>query len=212
MPTTAPPGRTTDPLVGTIEVVRRGRRPDRSNDPWSVLGLERGATSSEIATARKALARAAHPDTGGSVEAMQLVNAAADAALAEIDAADRIPDGKIRRDPPPAPRGGVRHDHPSFTVEVLPAEAFEGLLVVASVLGDVIDDDPPYLLEVTMLDPVAAWCRLELVPDAGATTVSITTARLPGQPTPEVIAVRDAWIEALNRLDWSDPDQPPRPS
>lgn len=177
-----------------------------------VLGLSPGATAADIATARKALARSAHPDTGGSVDAMQRLNAAAETALAELDRAEGRPTPAVRqqrRERPPTPRGGVRHDHPSFTIEVLPAEAFEGLLVVASTLGEVIDDDPPYLLEVSMLDPVPAWCRLELVPDAGATTVSITTARIPGGPTPDLLDVRDAWIDALNQLDWEDPGQPP---
>ncbi len=68
---------------------------------------------------------------------------------------------------------------------------------------EVVDDDPPYLLEMQLDDPVVAWCRLELVPDAGAATVSITTARIPGHPTPDVLEVRDGWIDALNRLDWA---------
>ncbi len=161
------------------------------------------------------LARAAHPDTGGSVEAMQRLNAAADAALAEIGAAPPPPPvtsrSRRRRNRPTTPGGGVRHDHPSFTIEALPAEAFEGLLVAAATIGEVVDDDPPYLLEVIMADPVAAWCRLELVPDAGAATVSITTARVPGHPTPDVLEVRDGWIDALNRLNWTEMSdrQPP---
>jgi hypothetical protein len=98
----------------------------------------------------------------------------------------------------------VRLDHPSFTIEALPAEAFEGLLIAGATLGELIDDEPPYLLEVLMHDPTPAWCRLELVPDAGAATVSLAIAGLPGRSTPDVLEVRDAWIDALNRLDWSN--------
>lgn len=160
------------------------------------------------------LAKRLHPDAGGTLESMQELNAAAEAALAAIAPAQpgsqRPADGR-RRTPSPAPRGGVRHDHPSFTIEALPAEAFEGLLVAAAELGEVADDDPPYLLEVVLAAPHAAWCRLEVVPDAGAATVSITTARVPGHPTPDVYDVRDAWIEALNRLDWADPESSQRP-
>jgi hypothetical protein len=189
-----------------------------------VLGLERGATEAQIAAARKALARSAHPDAGGSVEEMQHVNAAAEAALTEIRAttttnttttttrtAASPPAGgrSPRRPRQQAPRGGVRHDHPSFTIEALPAEAFEGLLVAAADLGEVVDDDPPYLLEMHMADPIVGWCRLEVVPDAGAATVSITTARLPGHRTPDVLEVRDCWIDALNQLDWAGLEQPP---
>ncbi|MFW2336218.1 hypothetical protein [Ilumatobacter sp.] len=189
----------------------RRRRTDRPSDPWTVLGLERGATAAEITAARKELSRSAHPDAGGSVDEMQRLNAAAEAALADVDAA--VPASTAqrsrRRERPRTPGGGVRHDHPSFTIEALPAEAFEGLLVAGAALGEVVDDDPPYLLEMQLDDPVVAWCRLELVPDAGAATVSITTARIPGHPTPDVLEVRDRWIDALNRLDWAGMEQPP---
>ena len=179
-----------------------------------MLGLDPGSDADRIAAARKSLARSAHPDAGGSVEAMQRLNRAADAALAEIGAVAPSPvrsSGRRRPERVPS-RGGVRHDHPSFTIEALPAEAFEGLLIAAATLGEVIDDDPPYLLEAVLSDPVAAWCRLELVPDAGAATVSITTARLPGHPTPDVFDVRDGWIDALNRLDWAELSGQPPPS
>ena len=105
-----------------------------------------------------------------------------------------------------------RHDNPSFTIEALPAEAFEALLLVAGWLGDLIDDDPPYALEVAMTSPYQGWCRLDLVPDAGASTVSLVVAGEPGMPAPDLDEVRDAWIAGLNQLDWSDLDgSRPRP-
>lgn len=180
-------------------------------DPYSVLGVDPGVDVEAIHEARRALAKVRHPDAGGSLAAMQELNAAVDAALADVAArsgATSLPHStRPRRQPSPPPRGGVRQDHPSFTIEALPAEAFEGLLVAAAELGDLVDDDPPYLLEVSMTTP-SAWCRLEIVPDAGASTVSITTARTPGHPTPDVYEVRDVWIDALNRLDWRDPGAP----
>ena len=100
----------------------------------------------------------------------------------------------------------MRRDHPSFTVEALPAEAFEALLVVASWLGDLVDDDPPYGLEVALTEPMGGWCRLDLVPDAGASTVSVAVAGAPGHPVPSVEAVRDAFVDGLNRLDWGSLD------
>ena len=183
-----------------------------------MLGVAPGADAETILEARRVLAKDRHPDAGGSVEAMQELNAAADAALAATTAPSAggrssAGDGaavRRRRAPSPPPRSGVRQDHPSFTIEALPAEAFEGLLVAAAELGDIVDDDPPYLLEVVLTGEHPAWCRLELVPDAGSATVSITTARLPGHPTPDVYDVRDVWIEALNRLDWSDPGSQPQ--
>ena len=65
---------------------------------------------------------------------------------------------------------------PSFVIDALPAEAFEALLVVTSWIGEVLVDEPPYLLEVHLHDPAPCWCRLELVPDAGSSTVSLTVA------------------------------------
>ena len=187
-------------------------------DPYALLRIDSDADAAAIHEARRSLAKERHPDAGGSVAAMQELNAAADAALAALaersgrpasTTTDRSRSGRRRRSSPPT-GGGVRHDHPSFTIEALPVDAFEGLLVVAAELGELADDDPPYLLEVLMSAP-PAWCRLELVPDAGSSTVSITTARVPGHPTPDVDDVRDTWVRALNRLDWADPDGSPTP-
>ena len=60
---------------------------------------------------------------------------------------------------------------------------------------------PPYVLETFLRDPAPCWCRLDLVPDAGATTVSLTVAGIDGDATPDPEAVRDEWIANLNRLD-----------
>lgn len=182
-------------------------------DPYELLGVATDADADAILEARRTLAKRRHPDAGGSVEAMQELNLAVETALAAtVDRASPSAPSAPRRDRrTPTPRGGVRHDHPSFTIETLPAEAFEGLLLAAAELGEVADDDPPLLLEVVMAAPSPAWCRLELVPDAGAVTVSITTARVPGHATPDVYEVRDRWIEALNRLDWSGQGPTPQP-
>lgn len=171
-----------------------------------MLGLSAGATERQIHDARRRLAKQAHPDAGGSVAQMQRVNDAADAALRRAAAGGDptvAPSHRPSPRPPTRPSPGpVRRDHPSFTVEALPAETFEALLVVASWLGDLIDDDPPYGLELSLTEPLGGWCRLDLVPDAGASTVSIAVAGAPGHPVPSVDAVRDAFVEGLNRLDW----------
>lgn len=208
----------------TVPCVTRRNRPDPAPDPLGLLGLGPDASADAIAEARRRLAKQVHPDAGGSVEAMQRVNAAAREALAMISP----PSGATRRSTPRGSAGrrtrqrrtrtpgSAWRDHPSFTIEVLPVEAFEGLLVVASWLGELIHDDPPYLLEVALTDPVRGWCRLELVPDAGSSTVSLAVAAEPGYPVPDLDVVRDAWVDGLNRLDWTDPDRhapvaPPQP-
>ena len=185
------------------------------DDPFRRLGLDpAGSDATAVRAARRRLARELHPDIiGGDGAAMRDLNAAAAAALAALAArrVDSASDGDrpVSADQRPAPRRsgadtGLRRDHPSFTVEVLPAEAFEALVVVATWFGEVIDDSPPYVLEVLLTDPLSAWCRLDLVPDAGATTVSIAVGPGPGTAqVPAVEEVRDLWVSALNRLDWS---------
>lgn len=183
-------------------------------DPFATLGLDPGATSEEIRTARRRLAKANHPDRGGDPAAMQRINEAADAALLTVDAGvpNAATPGPVEQDPPAHRNSrtstsgghlsGMAQDMPSFIVEALPVETFEAMLVVASWLGEVLDDDPPYRLETYLNEPFDCWCRLDVVPDAGASTVSITVAGIDGSPTPDVVAVRDAWVSNLNAVDW----------
>lgn len=187
------------------------------DDPAATLGLRAGATAEEIRAARRRLAKAHHPDHGGDAGEMQAINEAADAALQSLDdeeiaprrstaedgvAGDTgVPAGSRRRDDV----SGYAHDIPSFTVEALPVETFEAMLVVASWLGEVLDEDPPYRLETYLHEPLDCWCRLEVVPDAGASTVSLTVGGLDDAPAPDVLRVRDAWVSNLNAVDWPDP-------
>jgi hypothetical protein len=185
--------------------------PQVIKDPYAVLGVSAHATAEDLAAARRRLALTMHPDVGGDPAAMQALNAAYD------EAVRRLEHPSLREPPPPAPAApppaapaptspgsmrlhGVQFDQPSFTIDVLPVEAFEALLVVASWMGEVLVDDPPYLLEVFLHDPAPCWCRLDLVPDAGATTVSLIVAGIDGDPTPDPEHVRDEWVSNLNRL------------
>ena len=170
------------------------------SDPFATLGLDRDASGEDIRAARRRLAKEHHPDQGGDPAHMQAINEAADAALLAVGARDEPVD-----EPGPPPDGrtsGVARDTPSFTVEALPVETFEAMLVVASWMGEVLDDDPPYRLDTYLSAPFDCWCRLDVVPDAGASTVSLSVAGLDGAPTPDVTAVRDAWVANLNAVDW----------
>jgi hypothetical protein len=179
-------------------------------DPLATLGLGGDATPEQIQAARRRLAKQHHPDHGGDADHMQTINEAADAALIAVagrDAAEPLTtDGgaETAPDATSAKRefSGVTRDVPSFTVEALPVETFEAMLVVASWLGEVLDDDPPYRLDTYLYEPFDCWCRLDVVPDAGASTVSLSVAGIDGAPTPELVAVRDAWIANLNAVDW----------
>jgi hypothetical protein len=183
----------------------------RESDARRLLGVGADADADAVKAARRRLAKAVHPDVaGGSAEAMRALNAATDTVLGEIAAAttrartatsgaepDEQPGSRFR------PRSGaqVASDVASFVIEALPAEAFEALLVVTAWIGEVIVDDPPYQLDVVLTDPLRCWCRLDLVPDAGASTVSLTIARLADAPgLPDIDDVRDLWVSSLNHL------------
>jgi hypothetical protein len=183
-------------------------------DPFVVLGIASSATLDEVRAARRRLALDRHPDRGGDPAAMRELNAAFDAAVKAILQPPASRPSATYEGTPPAPRPVpedqplpprqarrlVEHDMPSFTIDVLPVEAFEALLVVASWIGEVLVDDPPYLLDVHLTDPGACWCRLELLPEAGGTTVNLTVASVGQSLAPSVETVRDVWIDQLNAL------------
>ena len=194
-------------------------------DPFAVLGLPATAGSDDLRLARRRLALAEHPDRGGSADRMQAINVAYEEAMELVVARELrgpvadgpapaatppppAPPGPAGEAPAPGPRPGgrprVERDDPSFVIEALPAEAFEALLVVASWIGEVLVDEPPYLLEVHLYEPGECWCRLELLPEAGASTVMLTVAGLEGV-APPVEDVRDLWVANLNAL-GRDPD------
>jgi hypothetical protein len=199
----------------------------RDDDALRALGLGPDADADDVRAARRRLARQAHPDAGGDTAAMASINVAAARALDELaersDGAGRSDDVNGHESAPAAEPGGwdeddpavgaVRqHDIPSFTVEALPVETFEAMLVAAGWLGEVIDDDPPYRLDVHMTEPFECWCRFDVVPDAGASTVSLTVGSWADSPLAPVEQVRDVWVDVLNRLDWtalSDAAPPP---
>lgn len=138
---------------------------------------------------------------------MQELNQATVDALA-IAATPRPPEPAAAADAPPngptdapVPRAGspVVEDVPSFVVEALPAVTFEALLSVAAQLGVIVDDDPPYVLDAVLHAPFRCWCRLEVLPEAGASSVGLLLAGLDGHNPPDVEVVRDVWISALNQ-------------
>ena len=175
-----------------------------------MLGVEPGADEATLRAARRRLAKDQHPDReGGDTVRMERLNAAFEQALAALHR--RPAEVPREADPDPSevvvPRrapGRFAHDVASFTIEALPAEAFEALLVVATWLGEVLVDEPPYQLDVDLGDPFDCWCRLDLVPDAGASTVAVTLIAHEGRPLPDIDTVRDAWVANLNQLGRPD--------
>lgn len=191
-----------------------------SDEAFLVLGLRSDASPEDVKEARRRLAHVHHPDLGGDLARMTAINEAAEIALRTLVTRREIHSDSSQKGPAPegsTPAGaaeagpaddwnGQVRDVASFTVEALPAEAFEGLLIAAACMGELIDDDPPYRLEASLNDPIRCWCRLELVPDAGACTVSLAIGKDDAQATladlPNVDRVRDVWVDTLNEIDW----------
>lgn len=185
-----------------------------ADDPFEVLGVDPLASPAELRTARRRRAKELHPDHAwGDAEAMRRLNRAFDAAMAMraheagLGHQNARPDeqfGDQSAAPPRRATSRIVHDVASFTIEALPAEAFEALLVVTTWIGEVLVDDPPYQLDVVLEEPYACWCRLELLPDAGATTVSLTLAGTAVAAPPDIDDVRDLWVANLNQLGRPD--------
>ena len=170
--------------------------------PWqalALLGVSAEATLDQLHRAWRSLARTLHPDVGGDEASMRALNAAYEVCCRFVDRRDGPHLAEVPADVEP-----ISRDVPSFVIEALPVVAFEALLVAASWIGEVLVDEPPYLLEVHLHEPVSCWCRLELVPDAGATTVSLTVAAVEGAAAPSTVLVRDQWIGTLNELPLPD--------
>jgi DnaJ domain len=173
-----------------------------TTDPYAVLGISPDATLDEVRSARRKLAAKFHPDHGGDAVKMGEINVAFDTVVFQLlhPAAVEPESAAAPAPAPPRRYQGIQYDAPSFTIDHLPAEAFEALLVVTSWIGEVLVDDPPYVLEVHLTEPGPCWCRLDLVPDAGGSTVTLTVASIDGTPAPDVELVRDLWVANLNRL------------
>lgn len=156
-------------------------------DALRLLGLDEGFGTLELKRARRRALSIHHPDHGGSAGDVLRVEKACELLSRATPAREKVDVPLVRR----------ANDKPSFTIDVLPVDAFELLLVAASELGDVCDDDPPYRLEIRMHEPEDTWVVLELVPDAGGSTVSIS---LESASPVAIEDVRDSWIRALNTL------------
>jgi len=157
----------------------------------SILGLVGQYDATMLRDHWRRAAREHHPDHGGSNESMAKVNEAY-ATLSEI------PGGTVAVSKVPEPNEPVIRsvDRPAFVIDALPVVAFETLIVAARVLGDVVDDDPPYVLECLIdHDGATSWCRLDLVPDAGSSTVSITSD---GRVRAEDLC--HLWVATVNEL------------
>ena len=165
-------------------------------DPFGVLGVPRDADVPTIRGAYRRLAQVAHPDVGGDAARMAEITEAYRMALETRSAAGVVAGRRRGR------HVRTERDIASFTVDALPVEAYEALLIVAGSVGDISQDEPPYLLEFLIRGDDDLWCRCDLVPDAGSTTVSVTVSPAGDEPLVRCDQVRDLLVRELNELDW----------
>lgn len=172
-----------------------------SRDPFVVLGISGSSTATEVRDAWRRAIIGAHPDHGGSSEAVQRLNWARDMALELVGRDDRLDVAQVE-----VFEHQVARDIPSFSVAALPVDAFESLRVVASQLGTIIDEDEPYVLEFTLDESSQGadrtpWCRCEVLPEAGASLVLLTVAAPRGFDDMAMERLRDNIITRINQLD-----------
>jgi hypothetical protein len=183
-------------------------------DAFTVLGVPRGATLDEVRAARRKLALELHPDrAAGNPDAerrMREVNVAFDHAVKVIRGERVAPPAPPEPEQPRVRRvARISTDVASFVVDCMRAEAFERLFIVSHWIGEPLYADPPGLLEVHLQEPSPCFCRLELMPEAGATMVSVTVGTI--EPwwlaSPDTDAVRDLYVLMVNQLSAEDFEQ-----
>jgi len=144
--------------------------------------------------------------------AMADVEAEAGAGAASVDNPVDNPVADARGDqPPPVVVSGARSSSSSlsaggvsFAIDALPVEAFELVWLALSAIGDPKVVDEPYLLEGLVDDPSLCLCRIELVPEAGGSLVTVEVAPMARSPHPppspaDVAGRLMAEIEVLGR-------------
>jgi hypothetical protein len=166
-------------------------------DPWGVLGVAPGSSLAAARAARRRLAKQLHPDVdGGQVEAMTEVNRA----LAQIERLAGAEPASVAPAQPTVAQPAGSLDPDSFSVEWLPAEAFEALFLAAYGLGDILVADEPYLLELFLAEP-PCFCHLTLVPEAGGSLVTVeVTPPADALAAPTPAAVIEVLVAELNAL------------
>lgn len=157
----------------------------------SILGVDEFATADEILAVRRRLALRNHPDRGGDPRSMVEINRATEVLLDFLSSGSQ---GALDSVFVVEVDHGIDVDHPSFVIDVLPVEAFEYVSLAAHVLGQVIDEEPPYSIELLLASLPDAWCRLDIVPDAGSSTVSISAR---GVVASDLV---ESWVDTINEL------------
>jgi hypothetical protein len=164
-------------------------------DPFTRLGVAPGASVAELRAARRRLAKELHPDLGDgrTHEAMAEVNAAFEEAITAAG------------DEEPAAGAGSSDsdaavEEATLSVDVLPVEACEILIVVCRILGEVLAVEEPYAIEAYLEVPEPCFAALTLVPEAGGTQITVEAEPADPNNWRGPAAVRDAVVAELIAL------------
>ena len=173
--------------------------------PFQILGVNESATEEEIRSAWRALATKHHPDVGGDHESMLSLNTALSDALRFLEDGPHSP--IVQNTSKPRKKYGASftsRDMSSFTINSLPVDAWHLLVIAAAHCGQVIDQEEPHLMEFSLHDTPLdgghqAWCRCELMPEAGGTTVHLSLVQ-PTAPAISPEALRDFLVDTINEV------------
>lgn len=159
----------------------------------SLLQLRRPYSRIEIEAGHRALMKTAHPDVGGSHTAFLEATRAMQILLRKEQFHKPSTDSFF---------DGSKSDHPSFSIDVLPVEAYEYIYLAANVLGQVADEEPPYSLQVLLNEPMHCWCFISVVPEAGGSMVSISIHNADDNRNRNfnLEEIRDAWVHTINEV------------
>ena len=124
--------------------------------------------------------------------------------MAEVNRAFQVltetrPESEPEPEPPREPVATAVDDL-SFSIEQLPVDAFQSVLIVASFLGDPWVIDEPYELMARLDPPLSCRCRIDIAPEAGGSLVTLTLQPLKRFEFPDPTAVRNAFIAELDAL------------
>lgn len=177
-----------------------------TRNPFEILGIESTSSVTDIQAAWRKRAVRCHPDSGGSHEQMVELNWALDTALRNTPATETKKTTNKSQIHPHRGHSVVSRDYSSFTISLLPVEAWEQIVLAAHQLGAVLDEDEPYVLEFALYDSsvehlLSSYCRCELMPEAGATTVHLSVISETSR-TGDVETVRDLLVSLIN-LDYT---------
>lgn len=175
-------------------------------EAMATLRVSSSFNETDLRRAKRALLFESHPDHAGRTESD--TKTSIDEVLASYDflmsvLADKS-NSQLLKDliTSSSSEHQYARDLPSFTVNALPVDAYHLLFVAAHELGEVVEEEEPYFMVVRMSHPTEYWCEIDVVPDAGASTVSLSATRCDNATGAlvDIIAVRDLWVHTINGL------------